>query len=244
VPLEQRFGFVKIALLYLLSGIIGTMASVVFLPYVLSVGASASVFGLVGACWADVIINYCARCTLENSGFFSLLVLTLLNLCIGFTPYVDNFMHVGGFVSGIIIGCTLFSKKHTSESGRRRRTCLQREIVFVSALLLLALLGACVAAMLSPDVKQVFRSCTACEQLNCVEITLFTNKPWWSCCVAQAPGTCSLLENSSYISASCNMTGRAPFSEACAKTEPGCEFDPSNGVSINELCARLCHQCD
>ena len=36
--------------LYLLSGVFGTMVSVVFLPEVLSVGASASVFGLIGAC--------------------------------------------------------------------------------------------------------------------------------------------------------------------------------------------------
>ena len=49
MPLERSFGSWRIGSLYVLSGIFGTMVSVVFLPEVLSVGASASVFGLVGA---------------------------------------------------------------------------------------------------------------------------------------------------------------------------------------------------
>ena len=49
MPLERSFGSWRIGALYLLSGIFGTMVSVIFLPDVLSVGASASVFGLIGA---------------------------------------------------------------------------------------------------------------------------------------------------------------------------------------------------
>ena len=50
-----RFGTWRIAVLYLLSGLFGTIVSIVFLPGVLSVGASASVFGLVGACSTTAI---------------------------------------------------------------------------------------------------------------------------------------------------------------------------------------------
>lgn len=244
VQLERRFGFWRIGILYLLSGLFGTMLSVIFLPYVLSVGASAAVFGLVGACWADVIINYCARCTLEDSGLFSLLLLTILNLLIGLTPFVDNFMHVGGFVSGIIIGCTLFSKKHIDHrSGRRRLTCMQREIVFISFLVLLILIAVSVAAALSDNVKDAFRSCSFCEHINCVEIDWFTNEPWWSCCIAKVPGTCSLTENSTVITASCNMTGLDPFTATCSRSDADCAFSSSDAGSINDLCGRLCHQC-
>ena len=59
--MERVFGFWRVGLLYILSGWFGTIVSIVFLPGVLSVGASASVFGLLGACWADIIINFCAR---------------------------------------------------------------------------------------------------------------------------------------------------------------------------------------
>merc|ERR1719240_498183 len=94
--IERAFGFWRVAVLYVLSGLFGTIVSIVFLPGVLSVGASASVFGLVGACWADLVINYCARCTLKESNWISLLIATALNVCIGLTPWVDNFMHMGG----------------------------------------------------------------------------------------------------------------------------------------------------
>ena len=106
VPLERSFGSWRIGALYLLSGIFGTMVSVIFLPEVLSVGASASVFGLIGACWADVALNFCARGTLRGAKGHacSLLLSTLINVCIGLTPFIDNFMHMGGLVAGLVIG--------------------------------------------------------------------------------------------------------------------------------------------
>ena len=88
--LERIFGPLRVGALYIFSGLFGTICSIVLLPGILSVGASASVFGLVGACWADVIVNFCARCTLKNSGILCLAVATLLNVAIGFTPWVDN----------------------------------------------------------------------------------------------------------------------------------------------------------
>jgi membrane associated rhomboid family serine protease len=87
VELEKTFGTVRVALLYIFAGLFGTVLSIIFLPGLLSVGASACVFGLVGACWADVIVNFCARCTLRNSGIACLTVATLFNVSIGFTPW-------------------------------------------------------------------------------------------------------------------------------------------------------------
>ena len=57
VPLERVFGFWRTSVLYMLSGVFGTILSTIFLPGVVSVGASASVFGIVGAYWADLILN-------------------------------------------------------------------------------------------------------------------------------------------------------------------------------------------
>ena len=34
----------------------------------------------------------------------SLLLSTLINVCIGLTPFIDNFMHMGGLVAGLVIG--------------------------------------------------------------------------------------------------------------------------------------------
>jgi len=89
--------------LYSVSGLLGTITSTIFLPGVISVGASASVFGLVGAYWADIGLNYCARCDLKDTGFCGLLFGTIPNMLIGLTPWVDNFMHLGGYLTGAAI---------------------------------------------------------------------------------------------------------------------------------------------
>ena len=60
VGLERAFGFARTATLYRVSGLSGSIASAVLLPGVLSVGASGAMFGLLGAYWADVLLNYCA----------------------------------------------------------------------------------------------------------------------------------------------------------------------------------------
>ena len=34
---------------------------------------------------------------------------TLLNVSVGFTPWVDNFMHLGGMVAGLFVGLAAFA---------------------------------------------------------------------------------------------------------------------------------------
>ena len=72
-------------------------------------GASGAIFGLFGAAWADLIQNWglykkekVAYAMLRNLTFA-----TTLNLTIGLMPYLDNFAHVGGFVTGIFCGLTV-----------------------------------------------------------------------------------------------------------------------------------------
>ncbi|KAL3922800.1 MAG: hypothetical protein SGPRY_004434 [Prymnesium sp.] len=126
--LERTFGLLLIGSLYVLSGLFGATVSVVFLPGVLSVGASASVFGLLGACWADVIVNHCARGKFRDSGAICLFIVTFINVIIGLTPFVDNFMHLGGLFAGLLIGMLLFSRRAVDAQGRKRYTCMQKAL--------------------------------------------------------------------------------------------------------------------
>ena len=107
VGLERAFGFWRAAFLYIASGLFGSITSAIFLPGVISVGASASMFGLLGAYWADVLLNHVAKCSLRGAGIGGLLLATVPNLLMGFTPWVDNFMHLGGLFSGMLIGVLL-----------------------------------------------------------------------------------------------------------------------------------------
>lgn len=118
VPLERTFGFVRTCLLYMCSGLVGSLASAVFLPGVISVGASGSVYGFIGAYWADVALNHGARGTCKDAGVCGLLAGTLPSLAVGLTPWVDNFMHLGGALTGGALATVMLPA--ISASARRR----------------------------------------------------------------------------------------------------------------------------
>lgn len=237
--LEKVFGFWRVGLLYILAGIFGTILSIVFLPSVLSVGASASVFGLLGAVWADIIVNYCARGSLKGSAICGVSVCTALNVVIGLTPWVDNFMHLGGMIAGLLIGLTLFAKEHDTRTGRQSRTKNQEAIVLISVVIVLSLAGVAAAVIASPTLRNTFRSCPFCEHINCVPLD------WWSCCVTRTVGGTCLLQGgpsaNGTISALCNMTGTPPYVATCSPSaNPDCVYAPEDADLLQGLCSTLC----
>ena len=73
-----------------------------------SVGASASCFGLVGAFWGELVINYVATdCSLRGTKVGTLVLFTLASLISGISPVVDNFMHLVGFLTGFLIALVI-----------------------------------------------------------------------------------------------------------------------------------------
>eukprot|EP00026_Physarum_polycephalum_P005853 Phypoly_transcript_05892.p1 GENE.Phypoly_transcript_05892~~Phypoly_transcript_05892.p1 ORF type:complete len:349 (+),score=12.01 Phypoly_transcript_05892:24-1070(+) len=103
VPLEREFGSIRIFCIYILSGLTGNLTSCIFLPTVLSVGASGSLFGLLGAMLAALFKNWKVLHRPCTSVTF-LLIAICVNLFIGLLPYIDNFAHVGGLIAGILFG--------------------------------------------------------------------------------------------------------------------------------------------
>ncbi|KAG0495974.1 hypothetical protein HPP92_000665 [Vanilla planifolia] len=106
VRLEQEFGFVKIGALYIISGFGGSLMSSLSVQTKISVGASGSLFGLLGAMLSELITNwtiYSNKCT----ALLILLVVIALNMAVGMVPNVDSSAHIGGFVSGFLLGFIL-----------------------------------------------------------------------------------------------------------------------------------------
>ncbi|KAL1504665.1 hypothetical protein AB1Y20_008445 [Prymnesium parvum] len=247
--LEKTFGTLKIGVLYIVAGLFGASVSVVFLPGVLSVGASASVFGLVGACWADIIVNFCARGTLRGSGVVVLFLATAVNVVIGLTPYVDNFMHLGGMVAGLLIGLLIFSEKSEDARGNKRYSVMQK-VIAVAAFLIIVCAAVAVYIIVGTNKGSldVFRNCTFCQHINCVEISWFTNHPWYSCDIANvrdgcfsSGGTCTLSLNSTTLIADCQLSART-FTHYCNRDSPNCAFENTQ-AGRDAMCSQLCTTC-
>ena len=97
--IEKYYGKGKFLLIYLGSGIIGSLFSVVLTNYA-SVGASGAIFGLFGAL---LYFGYKYRATLDGFLRSSIIPTLLLNLLLGFMiPGIDVSAHLGGLIGGLL----------------------------------------------------------------------------------------------------------------------------------------------
>ena len=99
---EALFGYRRYLIIYLLSGIAGVVFSFAMTPNP-SVGASGAIFGLVGAM---LVYLYRHRRLFGEMGRRRLVdigIVAFMNLIIGLNPDIDNWGHVGGLISGVIL---------------------------------------------------------------------------------------------------------------------------------------------
>ena len=139
--LERIVGWARFLAIYLLSGLFGSLASYAFSPH-LSAGASGAIFGVIGALGAFFAmyrerLGQWGRARLGN-----ILFLIAINLFFGFTnPGIDNYGHLGGLLSGAVLGLALAPRYQPDATGTRLvdRTSLRRYWpVLVLAVALLA----------------------------------------------------------------------------------------------------------
>lgn len=99
--LESFFGKTKFLLIYLGSGIVGNLFSMLFQgDYVVSVGASGAIFGLLGAL---LYFGYHYRVYLSGVIKSQIIPLIILNLFIGFSlSGINNVAHIGGLLGGYL----------------------------------------------------------------------------------------------------------------------------------------------
>lgn len=96
---ERLYGRLAFVIVYILSGILGNIASFAFLPNT-SVGASGAIFGLLGA-----LLYLGVRNPAQFKAFFgkSILFTILINLAYGLSySGIDNFAHIGGLIGGFL----------------------------------------------------------------------------------------------------------------------------------------------
>jgi rhomboid protease GluP len=107
---EKLYGSARFLLIYLLAGTGGVIGSFLgglgYSPRIPSVGASGAIFGLFGLLF---VFGYRYRNELPSNFrravTTGMLPVILLNLFIGYTfPAIDNSAHIGGLLSGAVLG--------------------------------------------------------------------------------------------------------------------------------------------
>lgn len=110
--LERAAGVWKYIVIYFGAGVIAGITSLSYNmlkgTYVISVGASGAIFGVVGAMVYIVIRN---KGRLENISSRQIVMFVVLSLYSGLTSQgIDNAAHIGGLVAGIILAAAIYRK--------------------------------------------------------------------------------------------------------------------------------------
>ena len=103
---ERYYGKTKFLIIYLLSGLLGSVFSCAFMSSnTISMGASGAIFGLLGSI---AYFTYYYRATLQGLLRSQVLPAIILNLGIGFMiPGIDISGHIGGLIGGVLISMAI-----------------------------------------------------------------------------------------------------------------------------------------
>lgn len=123
--LEPLLGRARFLIFYLLCGVMGGVLSIYMHPFNVSVGASGSIMGLSGVFLALVTSNLFEKHT-RNAILSALVFYILLQLIFDqLSPQVDKGAHIGGLVTGCILGFISVGGIRTHKSwGTARRLTL------------------------------------------------------------------------------------------------------------------------
>lgn len=103
--LEQLIGGRRLLVSYLLTGLFAALSSLMIHPETISAGASGSIFGLYGIFLAFLIFHQRIEKGQRKSLLYSIGIFVIYNLMIGAREEgIDNAAHVGGLVSGLLLG--------------------------------------------------------------------------------------------------------------------------------------------
>ena len=104
--IELSFSKLKFVLIYFVSGFLGSLFTVFFLPLnTISLGASGAIFGLIGAALSILMLD-------RNKPLIILgLVYAFYFVITSFSPGINYFAHIFGLLGGFVIGYVLRRKK-------------------------------------------------------------------------------------------------------------------------------------
>ena len=210
--LERAHGSVKVAAIWCIAALCGTVTSALFLMP--SVGASGGIFGMVGAVFADIYMNWYVLYdpTImpgeSRSKWMSVTILVVeavFLIITGLTPFIDNYAHLGGFFGGLFASCSLLTKIDYVGFFHKEHMCcscwgaFQRRARWVWVCIPVAYCVIGIILVYALDGTYSVCENWFCRSLSCVSFP--PSDPWWICtyktgkeikCDASAPGTMTI----------------------------------------------------
>ncbi len=117
--LEPRLGTSRFTAAYLLTGLCASLASLWWNYLSISAGASGAIFGMYGVFLALLTTNLIER-NARRAFLVSIAVFVLYNLLNGLNGGIDNAAHIGGLISGIIIGYAFYPSLDADPSPKQK----------------------------------------------------------------------------------------------------------------------------
>ncbi len=152
---ERTSGPLRMAAVYIGSGLAGSALSYLASPAVRSAGASGAIFGVLGALAVYLFVNRQEFGKLGQREITAVLFLAAMNLLTGLTtPGVDNWAHVGGLIGGAALALAIVPRHAMAGSALHSswaRWASQRRVAIPAALGLAVVAGALIATLTLPD---------------------------------------------------------------------------------------------
>ena len=131
--LEHRIGTFKFTIAYVCAGIAASLVSVCWHSFTVSAGASGAIFGLYGVFLALLTGNFIDK-AMRKALLTSISIFVGYNLIYGLKEGIDNAAHIGGLLSGLLIGFSMIP----SLKNPGQRTLNYATLSGITALILLA----------------------------------------------------------------------------------------------------------
>jgi membrane associated rhomboid family serine protease len=153
---EKFAGCIRVSIIYIGSGIIGNLASAIFLPYQAEVGPFSCHVGIVACLYVEM---FHARKYYVSPWLAALKtsIIILVILLIGFLPMIDNFANVFGFIGGLLLSIIVFPNVDLIEK------CKRVLIIVVTTVLFTALAATLIILFYIKPIDK----CDFCKLLSC-----------------------------------------------------------------------------
>ena len=171
--LEKMCGPVRMGIIYLGSGVIGNSASAIFVPHRAESGPAGSHFGLLAALVVECV-NVWPLLRNPGGAMAKLIGVLVFLLVLGFLPWIDNYAHTFGFISGVLLSFA-FLPYLTFSNATRSATCCSS--ILYKRKGRLWLIGVCVTltVLILTGLLMIFYlgeiECEWCKYFSCIPFT-------------------------------------------------------------------------